>query len=176
MKNKILMIIAPERFRDEEFFHPKEVFEKNGFTVVVASTKLGVAQGVKGGSYNVDITISDAKADDYDAITISGGGGSKAFLWNDSALHALLKDADAKNKVVSAICNAPAVLAKAGLLSGKNATVFDDPDAISALNAAGSKLKPEHVVRDGRMITGDGPDASYDFGEEVLKAIRETEK
>ncbi|WNY24743.1 DJ-1/PfpI family protein [Methanolapillus millepedarum] len=174
--NKILMVIAPERFRDEEFFRPKEVFEKNGFSVTVASTKPGVAQGAKGGSYKVDIPVKDAKADDYDAIAISGGAGSKAYLWNDPALHTLLKDAYAKNKIVSAICISPVVLAKAGLLSGKNATVFNDPDAISAMNAAGSKLRPEHVVRDGRLITGDGPDVSYDFGEEILKAIRENKE
>ncbi|WNY27125.1 DJ-1/PfpI family protein [Methanolapillus ohkumae] len=171
--NKILMVIAPERFRDEEFFRPKEVFEKNNFAVTVASTKLGVAQGAKGGSYKVDATLQDVKADDYDAIVISGGAGSKAYLWNDKTLHALLNDAYSKNKIVSAICISPVILAKAGLLSGKNATVFNDSDAIAEMNAARSKINPEHVVRDGKIITGDGPEASYDFGEEIIKAILE---
>ncbi|MCL2863137.1 MAG: DJ-1/PfpI family protein [Methanimicrococcus sp.] len=170
---KILMIVAPELFRDEEFFHPREVFEKNGYNVVVGSTRLGKAAGAKGGSVDVDVIIDKQSADDFDAIVISGGKGSKAFLWDNTALHRLLNDAFAKGKIVSAICISPVILAKAGLLKGKNSTVFDAPDAVEEMKKSGTKLKAEHVVRDGSIITGDGPEYSYDFGEEIIRALKD---
>jgi len=168
---RILMIVAPERFRDEEFFRPREVFEKNGYDVVVGSTRLGKATGVKGGDVEVDVLIDGLSADDFDAVTIAGGGGSRAFLWDNPALHRLLNDAFSKGKIVSAICISPVVLAKAGLLKGKDSTVFDAPDAVEEMRKSGTNLKPEHVVRDGGIITGDGPECAYDFGEEIVRAL-----
>ena len=170
--NRILMIVAPERFRDEEFFHPREVFLKHGYDVAVGSTRLGKATGVKGGDVDVDILIENASADDYDAISIAGGGGSKGFLWDNPDLHRLLNDAFSKGKVVSAICISPVVLAKAGLLNGKKAAIFDAPDAIEEMKKAGANLKPEPVVRDGNIVTGNGPECSYDFGEEIVKILK----
>ena len=170
---KILMIVAPERFRDEEFFEPRGVFEKNGFEVTVGSTCLGKAAGVLGGSVDVDVLIDEVSADPFDAIVISGGGGSKVFLWDNPKLHALLNDAFSKGKVVSAICISPVVLAKAGLLKGKAATIFNAEDAIAAMVQSGADLKPEAVVRDGNIITGNGPECSVSFGESILAAIHE---
>jgi Putative intracellular protease/amidase len=170
--NKILMVVAPERFRDEEFFRPLEVFEKNGYDVVVGSTRLGKAAGVKGGDVDIDILIENASADDYDAISIAGGGGSKVFLWDNPNLHRLLNDAFSKGKVVSAICISPVVLAKAGLLNGKKAAIFDASDAIEEMKKAGADLQSEPVVRDGNIVTGNGPDCSYEFGEEIVKMLK----
>lgn len=169
---KILMIVAPERFRDEEFFQPREVFEKNGYDVVVGSTRFGKAAGTQGGSVDVDVLIDDVSADSFDAVVLSGGGGSKAFLWDNPDLHKLLNDAFAQEKIVSAICISPVVLAKAGLLNGKESTVFDAPDAVEEMKKAGAHLKAAHVVRDGLLITGDGPECASDFGEEIIRALQ----
>jgi protease I len=170
---KILMVVAPERFRDEEFFEPRAVFETAGYQVVVGSTRLGKAAGVKGGDVVVDILIDDASADDYDAIAISGGGGSKAFLWDNPKLHALLNDAFVKGKVVSGICISPVVLAKAGLLGGKAACIFPDETAIDEMKKAGVDLKDIAVVKDGKIVTGNGPECSAEFGEIIVEAINE---
>lgn len=168
---KILMIVAPERFRDEEFFEPRAVFEKKGYQVTVGSAKLGKATGVLGGEVDVDILIDDASADDFDAIVISGGGGSKVFLWDNPKLHALLNAAFQKGKVVSAICISPVVLAKAGLLNGKASAVFPADDAVSEMKKVGADLKNEPVVTDGKIVTGNGPECATEFGEAVISAI-----
>lgn len=173
--NKILMIVAHERFRDEEFFEPRAVFEKQGYQVIVGSTRLGKAAGALGGEVDVDILIDDASADDYDAIAISGGGGSKAFLWDNQKLHALLNDAAAKGKVVSAICISPVILAKAGLLGGRGASVYPAVDAIEEMKKAGADLKEDAVVKDGLIITGNGPECAAEFGEAVVEAIENKE-
>lgn len=168
---RILMIVAPERFRDEEFFEPRAVFEKNSYSVTVGSTRLGTSIGTLGGSVNVDVVIENVSADDFDAITISGGGGSKSFLWDNPNLHALLNDAFSKGKVVSAICISPVVLAKAGLLNGIAASVYPDDEAIAEMKKKGADLRMDAVVADGKIVTGNGPECSTEFAEAVLKAI-----
>ncbi|MBZ3934896.1 DJ-1/PfpI family protein [Methanimicrococcus blatticola] len=168
---KILMIVAPERFRDEEFFEPRTVFEQKGYQVTVGSTRLGKATGALGGEVDVDILIDDALADEYDAIVISGGGGSKVFLWDNSKLHALLNKAFESEKVVSAICISPVVLAKAGLLEGKAASIFPADDAIAEMKKAGADLKGKAVVKDGKIVTANGPECAAEFGETVVSAI-----
>lgn len=173
MTKKILMIVAPERFRDEEFFEPKNVFEKNGYHVTVGSTRLGKASGSLGGEVDVDVLIDDVLIDDFDAVVISGGGGSKAFLWENLKLHSLLNEAFQKGKIVSAICISPVVLAKAGLLKGKDACVFPADDAIEEMKKAGANLKEEAVVADGKIITGNGPECAADFGQKIADLISE---
>ena len=68
-------------------------------------------------------------------------------------------------KVVAAICIAPVILARAGLLKGKRATVF--PDGIPELEKAGAVYTAQSVERDGRIITGNGPEAAEAFGREI---------
>jgi len=169
---KILMIAAPERFRDEEFFRPREVFEKYGYSTTVGSTQLGTAKGVQGGEVKTDVLIDKVSADDFDAIVIAGGGGSKVYLWNNTALHKLLNEMHSKKKVIAAICISPVILAKAGLLKGKSATVFDAPDAVEEMKKAGAILIPKDVVVDGRIVTGSGPECSYEYGETVARMLK----
>jgi protease I len=106
---KILLVIAQEQFRDEECFVPKQLFEAAGAEVTVAAESTKTAIGTLGGSIKPDIRISDARIDDYDAIVISGGSGSKKYLWDNKALQKLVKEADAQKKIVSAICVSPVV-------------------------------------------------------------------
>ena len=70
---KVLMVIPYTQFRDEEFFEPKKLLEEEGAKVVVASTAVRACRGMKGGIAQSEITIADAKADDYSAIVVCGG-------------------------------------------------------------------------------------------------------
>ncbi|ADI73933.1 intracellular protease, PfpI family [Methanohalobium evestigatum Z-7303] len=168
---KVLMVIAQENFRDEEFFEPKKVFENNGVDVTVASTDTKTATGMLGGTAKPDIKISDADMDDYDAIVISGGSGSKEYLWDNEQLHELVNKAYKDDKIVSAICVSPVVLAKSGILEGKNVTVFDDPNSINEVKECGACYENEGVVNCENIITGKGPDYAEQFGEAVLDAL-----
>jgi len=172
MKNaKVLMVIAPKDFRDEELFEPMAVFESNGLKVDVVSTTKGECVGMLGNKITVEKTIYDVNPDDYVAIVIVGGIGSKEYLWNNTKLIELVKEFYNKNKVVSAICLSPVVLARAGILKGKKATVYPAPEAIEELKKAGAIYEDRGVVVDGNVITAKSPDYARLFGLEVLKAI-----
>lgn len=166
----ILMVIAPEVFRDEELTHPRIIFENNGFTVVVASTKKGVATGKLGHKEKVSVTLDEIAGETYDAVVVVGGGGAKDYLWNNSRLHDILRRHYEMEKVVAAICLSGAVLAKAGLLKGKSATVWKTDESLKVFSDCSVKFQDKPVVVSGKIITGQGPFAARDFAQAIVAA------
>ncbi|AIJ05819.1 intracellular protease, PfpI family [Methanocaldococcus bathoardescens] len=173
---KVLMVIAPKDFRDEELFEPMAVFESNGLKVDVVSTTKGEHVGMLGNKITTEKTIYDVNANEYDAIVIVGGIGSKEYLWNNTRLIELVKEFNSQNKVVSAICLSPVVLAKAGILKNKKATVYPAQEAIEELKKEGAIYEDKGVVVDGNVITAKSPDYARLFGLEVLKAIEKNKQ
>ena len=162
------MVIAPNKFRDEEYFEPKALFEEAGAKVVTASKGTRRATGMLGGSAGVDLELSKADAADYAAVVFVGGVGA-AIYFNDPAALALAKAAAAQRKVVAAICIAPSILANAGLLKGLSATSFPSEEA--NLVAKGVRYTGEAVTVDGLIVTARDPKAARLFGKTVLDII-----
>jgi PfpI family intracellular protease len=167
----ILMVVAPKDFEDVEFYAPKTLLEINGANVTVASTT-STALGLNGTTYNTDIMISNAKATDYDAIVIVGGTGVISSLWDDKDLRNLIKEADKENKLIAAICAAPPILARAGLLKNKKATMFPWSDGIKELTQNGANYVDQEVVVSGNIVTGRNPDASVAFGLKLCEKLK----
>jgi protease I len=165
---KVVMILAHENFRDEEFLQPAEILEKRGVEVKVASSKLGPAKGSQGMMVKPDMLLSEVKVNDFDAVIFVGGGGASEY-WDDPVAHKLAQDACNLGKVVAAICIAPVTLARAGILKGKKATVWDSEGG--QLKALGADYTGKPVEKDGKIITASGPFAAKDFGEEIIKAL-----
>lgn len=157
----VLMVIAPEVFRDEEYAAPKEVLEASGTRVTTASLYTGTCHGKLGMSAEATVALGDAHATDYDAVVFVGGGGAQVFF-DDPDAHALARDTAGLGHVVGAICIAPSVLARAGLLNGVRATAF--PSQREDLIAHGAVWSDGPVEVDGRIVTANGPDAARDFG------------
>lgn len=172
MPANILAVIAPERFRDEELFVPQAVLTAKGFDVTIASTKTGVATGMLGGTATASITIGQADASQYEAIVVVGGYGSVEFLWNNAELHKLVQGFHRAGKVVSAICVSPVVLAKAGILTGKKATVFEMPESLEAFATLGVTYTGEGVtVTDKTLVTAQSPEQATEFAQAIVNAL-----
>ena len=76
-----------------------------------------------------------------------------------------------QNKILGAICIAPSILANAGVLKNKKATVY--PSESSNLKTKGAIYTTEDVTRDGNIITANGPAAAQDFAETITQALLE---
>lgn len=173
LKKKIAIIIAFQDFRDEEYFITKSVFETAGFEIKTISTRQGKALGIFGGVVDIDLSIEEVKAQDFEAVVFAGGAGMAKNLDNEK-MQKLAKDVFAQNKVLAAICIAPILLAKAGVLNGKKATVWQSPmdkSAVKILNQEGAQVVDEPIVVDGNIITADGPQSARKFGEAIAKAL-----
>ena len=169
---RVLLVIAPEAFRDEEFFEPYSAMTDQGFTVTVASTRTGTAQGMLGGTFEVTTTLDDVTADAFNALVIAGGMGSPETLWNNATLHRLIQGFDAQEKLIAAICLSGAVLAKAGILKNRRATVWPADEAKQVFAEHGVNYVDEPVVIDGHIVTSPGPQAAQEFARQVTELVR----
>lgn len=174
IEKRVLVVIAPVKFRDEELSEPIKYLEKAGIEYDIVSTRTGLAIGILGGKVLIEKTIQDvgiAGVTGYAGIVIVGGGGSPDYLWGNIHLQEIVKEFYKQEKIVSAICLSTVVLAEAGILHGKKVTVWNDDIAIARVRKGGAEYKPEPIVVDGRIITANGPPAAAGFGEKVSKAI-----
>lgn len=168
MVKKILMVVAQQNFRDEEYEVPKGIFEKAGFEVLTAAEKKGVAKGKLGAEAKVDLSFNEINIRDYEAIVFVGGPGATVYFEHEQILN-LVKEAEEEGKVISAICIAPSILANAGILKGKKATAFVTEEDILRRNGAIFTAAPIEI--DGKIITGSGPESAEAFGQAILQVL-----
>lgn len=169
-QKEILMVIAAKDFKDNELFEPKTIFEIYGAKVTVASTTTDIAVGMDGFNFKPDLKITDVIAKNYDAIVISGGTGAQA-LFDDPDLRQLVLEFNKRGKTVAAMCISPVILGNAGLLKGKNATIFPWDAMVDKLKETGAIYTDQEVVVSGNIITGRDPDAAKAFGLAISKAL-----
>jgi protease I len=168
---RVLFIIAPERFRDEELAQPRAALVAAGHTVDVASTRAGALRGMLGARETVTRTLAGESGSAYDALVIVGGSGAPDHLWNSEALRAMVRAMRGAQKTLAAICLAPPVFARAGILMGVRATVFPAPRAKLELKRGGAIIVEEPVVQDGAIVTANGPEAAAAFGATLAKLL-----
>jgi protease I len=167
---KIALVIAPDKFRDEELAVPREHFLAHGGLVKVFCSKLGEVTGMLGAKVKPDADLSRLRPAEWDAVVFVGGSGAQVYFEDERVL-AIARDAAAKCRVVGAICIAPCILANAGLLKGRSATVWSGMK--KALVDKGAKVVDRAVVTDGNLVTGDGPGAAKEFAETIAGMLAE---
>ena len=96
----------------------------------------------------------------FGAVVIIGGNGIQEY-WGNTNLHNLVQKFDKSNKVIGAICSAPIILARAGLLNGKEATCY--PDNQKHLERDGAVYVNKSVVFRKNIITAQDPSSAHDF-------------
>jgi len=170
-RGKILMVLAPQQYQEDELNIPRDYFQSMGYSVVLASKGVKTATGMNKESTPVDLEVKSAKPSDYVAVVFVGGEGIYSLkIYQDPDYQALAKAAVAKERITAAICLGPWILADAGLLQGKKATAAETDH----IKAKGAVVSDQPVVRDGIIITANGPSAAGDFAREVVAALEES--
>lgn len=164
----VLLIIAHEGFQPVEYFASKAAIESAGHKVITACDKSGEANSALDFlPAKVDVEIKDAKGEDYDGVFIIGGPGALDHLDNEET-YRLVREAEAAGKLWGAICIAPRILAKAGLLKGKKATGWDGDNKLGEILAGvGAEYIKEPVVVDEKLFTAFGPKAAEEWGKAI---------
>jgi protease I len=171
---RIVMVIAPRDFTDQEYSEPREVFEASGATVTTCSTSRQPAVSRNGVSVTPDCATADLRPAAFDAIVVVGGAGASTYLLKDEPLRNALVAASARHRVIAAICLGPVVLAQAGLLRNVPATCFPDAKAVAFLKQKGASYSDRTVVVSGLVVTGNGPAASREFARRVLEVLAQS--
>ena len=172
---KVLMIIAHENFRDEELNVPFKQFLGEGIDVTVASPVKGTATGMFGTAFDVRYSLDEVNEADFDGVVFVGGMGTPSVRASKRAVE--IAKNSANHKVLAAICWAPTILAKAGVVKGKKVTVWlgDDPEygmkTSRVMENAGAVFVNKEVVIDGNIVTGNGPNAAEKFADAVMDKL-----
>lgn len=176
-RKKALIIIAPNDFQDIEFLHTKEELEKGKIKIVIASTKKETAKGMQGTIVKVDLPLKQVDIKNYDAIIFIGGLGASPYYRNKK-VHSIINEAYSNEKKICAICVAPLILAKAGILKGKRATVYDlnIKELAQMLKDEGAIYTGKQVEVDGNIITANGPNSARKFGRTIVKELNKQKK
>lgn len=174
LNKKIAIIIAFRNFRDEEYFIPRDVFEKEGIEVKTISDKNGIAIGAGGGDVKVDFVIDELKPQDFDALILAGGPGAYKYI-DDENIHRIIREFFEQKKILGAICIAPLVFARSGILRQKKATVWSsvlDRKPIKILTQEGAFYEEKNIVLDDKILTANGPDASLEFAQRLVNLLK----
>lgn len=173
MSAKVLIIVSQENFQPAEYMDTRQELEKAGIEVKVATAFGRKAYASDGTSLHPDFAFKNVNLDDFKAIAVIGGPGALSLGRNADFLK-FIQEADAKEKIIAAICVSPLNLAKAGLLRGKKVTVWCDLGKTQAREIAGygAQYVNEPVVVDGRFITANGPNAAKDFGKKIAEVLQ----
>lgn len=159
----VLLIIAPVGFQDHELADTRKSLEEAGFQVMLGSTRVGPCTGKFGSTEQATVALEDCRVADYDRVAFIGGPGAESLI-DDPAAHAIAQATIAAGKVLGAICIAPLILAKAGVLKGKRATVWDSGgEQIALIQEYGAIYSEEDVTVDRLIVTGNGPQAASAF-------------
>jgi putative intracellular protease/amidase len=160
----VLYVLADE-YDDEHILRTEPYFEQAGYRTFVASNTLDVVRGFHE-CYGFtpatpDMLMDDVQLGDFDVILFAGGDGVSSASWlNDRAAHRLAQQAMEQEVVIAAIGDAPALLARAGLLEGRTVTVLHDPgrnqiadEWIRDIESLGAIFVDQSPVHDGSLIT-----------------------
>ncbi|MCH7759391.1 DJ-1/PfpI family protein [Patescibacteria group bacterium] len=170
----VLLIIAAEGFQDLEYQGTRKALEEKNIKVTVASSIKGKAIGKFGQEVNIDQTIDQVEVNDFEAIVFIGGPGAVEYI-NNVAAQQLAQAAIEKDKVLGAICIAPSILAQAGVLKDKKATVWSsdlDQSNIKILKDQEVEYVDQSVVVDGKIVTANGPAAAEEFGQTIAELLK----
>ena len=170
---KRVMILATDGFEQSELEKPKENLEQAGFDTVVVAPHDGQIKGWQhtdwGTPVDVDLTLDEAEAADFDALLLPGGQINPDKLRMEEKAVQLVRDFCDAGKPVAAICHGPWLLAEADVIEGKTVTSW--PSIRTDLSNAGANVVDQEVAQDGKLITSRKPDDIPAFSEALIKAL-----
>ena len=171
--NSRILIVATDGFEEWELFGPREILQKRGAEVMLASLKTDPIQATihddPGKTIRPDLTIDQARADDFDALILPGGVRNPDTLRVNGKVIDLIRDFDRQGKPIGAICHAPWLLIEADLVRGKRVTSW--PSIRTDVRNAGGNLVDEAAVTDGNIVTARKPEDVEPFTEALIDLV-----
>ncbi len=165
----MIYLFLADGFEEMEALAPVDILRRAGLEVktvgvtgktVTSSRKIPVV---------ADITTDEICYDDMDMVILPGGLPGTVNLENSKTVSDAVLYCNDNDKYIAAICAAPRVLGKLGVLNGKNATCF--PGNEEALINGGANHLTDSVVVDGKAITGKGAGVAVKFSLAIVEAL-----
>ncbi|MDO4563294.1 MAG: DJ-1/PfpI family protein [Clostridia bacterium] len=163
----MIYLFLAEGFEETEAVGTVDILRRAKLDVLTVSLADKAVRGAHAIVVQADITIDEVEPDRAQMFILPGGMPGAANLEKNEKVRALLEFARDNSLFIAAICAAPAVLGRMGLLQGKDATCFPS----YAKELIGAKLSEKRAVRDGNIITSVAPGTTWDFAAEIVRAF-----
>lgn len=170
IKKSILIFLPSKGFNEQEFLVTSKNLAKTGFSVFIASDAIYFCEGNNGLKVKNDISILNIHEANFNAFVLIGGNGVKNY-WNNKILHKIIQKFITADKIVAAICAAPVILAKAGILKNQKATCF--AEVKNELLTAEANYTDKGVCKSGNIITASAPENSLEFVQLIINELKE---
>lgn len=171
---KRIAIITENGFEEVELTSPKKAMEDAGMKVEIISSE---KEKVKGWNHDhwsielpVDVNLTNAKADDYDALMIPGGVMNPDLMRANNDYVNFAKEFLEAGKPVAAICHGPQLLIETGMLKGRKMTSY--PSVKTDVKNAGAQWFDKEVVVDNGLVTSRSPKDLEAFNQKLVEEIR----
>lgn len=116
-----------------------------------------------------DTDLDQALTREYDMVVLPGGLPGADHLRDDPRIINLIQTMAGSDKYTAAICAAPKVFARAGILSDKTATAF--PGTLEKLDLPNTNIVSSAIAEDGKVITSRGPGTAMDFTLRLIELL-----
>ena len=162
----VYMFLA-DGFEEVEALAPLDILRRAGVEVVTLGVNGEFVKGAHDIIVKADAPLSSAVPEKIDAVILPGGLGGTNNMDNSLKVKELVQYAADNKKLVCAICAAPSILGKMGLLEGKDATCYPGFED----SFKGGNYIKNSVVKCENFITSDGMGSAYKFGFEIVAAL-----
>ena len=173
VKSRKIAVLATNGFEQTELTEPVKALRAAGAAVQIISLKPGEIQGMKhhekGDKTKVDLELSKARPEDFDALVLPGGVANPDTLRMNKEAVAFVKSFVRAGKPIAAICHGPWLLIEADAVRGKKLTSW--PSLHTDLKNAGANWADQEVVVDGNLVTSRKPDDLPAFNREFLALL-----
>ena len=164
----VYILLAPG-FEEIEALAPADLLRRAGIETALVSVTGEPVPGCPGITVTADVTLDEVDLSKMDMVVLPGGGPGYKNLGKDPRVEALVREAVSRDVWVAAICAAPTLLGRWGLLEGKRALCY--PGMEEGLIGAIPPRPGFSEERDGKIITGRAAGAVFDFGAELIEVL-----
>lgn len=175
LKGKKIAILTENGFEEIELTSPKKALEAAGAKVDIVSPQKEKVKAWDSDHWSieldVDVDMSAANAENYDALMIPGGVMNPDKMRTNRDCVDFAGDFLRSGKPVAAICHAPQLLIETGMIKGRNLTSY--PSLQTDLTNAGAFWYDKEVVTDNGLVTSRSPKDLDAFNRKMIEEIGE---
>ncbi len=175
LEGKKVAILVANGFEQVEMTKPREALVEAGADTKIVSLKSEKIQGMnhaeKGDKFDVDLTVKDARPEDFDALMIPGGLLNPDEMRRDNNALEFARHFFRERKPVAVICHGPQVLISADLVRGRKMTSW--PAIQADMRNAGARWVDEEVVVDNGLVSSRKPDDIPAFNQKMIEEFAE---
>lgn len=161
-----LMITLADGFEETEAVAVTDVLRRAGITIDIVGIPSSSVTSKNGIRIMTDKKLNEINVNNYDGIILPGGTKGVENLSKTALLLEMIKRLDAQGKLIAAICAAPSILAKIGVLEGKKATIYP------GMERELPYPREDRVVIDSNVITSQAAGTAMEFALAIVEKLK----